>query len=183
MHCLLFLANGFEDHEALTTRDVLVRSGIKVTTVSITSETLVTSSHGITMFADITLDKLNYTLYDCLIIPGGYNGVFEGLNNCKALKEIIEYFYNSKKLIACICAGPHIIGKYGYLKNREYTCFPGCNKEIIDGIYKEEKGVCVSDFIITGKSMYYTIDFALEIVSHLLGKEKRDQVLAKLKGE
>ena len=183
MHCLLLLANGFEDHEALTTRDVLIRNNIQVTTVSITDETLVTTSHGVTLFTDQILKNINFTLFDCLIIPGGSRGVFEGLDNCSELKEIIHYFNNEKKLIACICAGPHIIGKYGILKDKKYTCFPGCNGKIIGGEYHQELGVVKDDNIITGKSMYYTIDFALEIVEALLGKEKRNQSELKLKGE
>lgn len=183
MKCLLFLANGFEDHEALTTRDVLIRSGIEVTTVSITDDIKVTTSHGVTLFADKLLKDVDANAFDAIILPGGYNGVFEGLDNCDALEEIIKNYNNSNKLICAICAAPHIIGKYGLLKDKKYTCFPGCNDKFEGGEYQQKFGVVTDGNIITAKSMYYTIQFALEIVEYLLGKDKRYFMELKLRGE
>lgn len=182
MNCVLFLANGFEDHEALTTRDILIRSGINVTTVSITNDKLVKTSHNVLVYADEVLENVDFDIFDGMIIPGGYNGVFQGLDKVLQMKDIIKSFDQRGKLICAICAGPHILGKYGFLESKSYTSFPGCNKDVIGGNYLNQ-GVVQDENYITGKSMYYTIDFALEIVKYLLGNDKKIEMLNKIKGE
>jgi 4-methyl-5(b-hydroxyethyl)-thiazole monophosphate biosynthesis len=49
-----FLANGFEDIEALAPVDILRRGGVEVVTVSITGSEFVTSAHGVSVKADAT---------------------------------------------------------------------------------------------------------------------------------
>ena len=58
----LFLAEGFEEIEALTAVDVLRRAGMPVKTVSITSSPLVTGAHGITVKADVLYDATHFTV-------------------------------------------------------------------------------------------------------------------------
>ncbi len=179
MKCLLLLANGFEDHEALTTRDVLLRSNIQVDTASITKTKVVTSSHDLILYTDYILEEINYEDYGCLILPGGKKGVTEGLSNLYNLKDMLKHFANGK-LIAAICAAPSLLGMNDLLINKNYTCFPGFENNFYKGHY-QDKGVVIDGNIITSKSMYYTIDFALEIIKKITGHN--ETACLKLKGE
>ena len=98
------------------------------------------------------------------------------------MEEIIDYFVKNEKLVASICAAPHLLGRKGYFNNLEYTCFPGFEKYCVGGIYKNQ-GVVVTKKFITAKSMYYSIDFALAILEYLYGKEYSKKIELSLKGE
>lgn len=181
MRGLMILADGFEDTEALTTRDVLTRGGIEVTTCSITDRLEVESSFGVHVLADALL-KLIFDCepYDFIILPGGGRGT-RNLLECQFLKQYLDYFIAENKLVCAICAAPSILGKYGFLKNRKYTCFAGFNARI-DGIFTGNE-VEKDGNIITGRSMQYSIPFALEIIDHLLGSEIKEKVLIGLQGK
>lgn len=181
MKCLLILANGFEDTEALTTRDVLIRAGIIVDTASITDEFEVKSSFGVTVKADLLLKKIkDCSEYDGIILPGGGIGT-KNLLGCEFLKAYLDEFILHNKVVAAICAAPSVLGKYGYLENRKFTCFAGFNHGFA-GIFTGEE-VVVDSNIITGRSMAYSIKFGLAIVEKLLGLETKEKVLIGLKGE
>ncbi|MFA7105000.1 MAG: DJ-1/PfpI family protein, partial [Dysgonamonadaceae bacterium] len=49
MNVIVFLATGFEETEAIATIDVLRRAGINATTVSISGDYDVTSTHNVTI--------------------------------------------------------------------------------------------------------------------------------------
>ncbi|MFA5542940.1 MAG: DJ-1 family glyoxalase III [Bacilli bacterium] len=176
---LVILANGFEDTEALTTIDVLKRAKIDVTTATINEDLEVVSQYGHVIKANALLRKVNFNDFDFLVIPGG-KAVYNHLLNNNEVHDCVMNFYNSKKLIAAICAGPMVLGKLGILKNLEYTCFPGC-EDAIEGL-KVDKNVVVTEMIITGRSMYYSIEFALEIVNKLLDNNTKDSILKSIKG-
>lgn len=180
MKCLMILADGFEDTEALTTRDVLIRAGIEVTTASITDHQEVESSFGVLVLADSLLKLIfDTTPYDAIILPGGGRGT-RNLSECELLPQYLEKFNQQNKYICAICAAPSILGKLGYLENRKYTCFAGFN-EGIAGIFTG-KEVETDGKFITARSMQYSIPFALEIVNNLLGKEIKEKVLVGLQG-
>lgn len=179
MKALIVLSNGFEDVEALCTFDILKRSGIELTKVSLDSLNVL-SAYGNIVNADVLLKDIDYNDFDFLIIPGG-KAVFEVLNKRKEIDDLIDDFYFKNKLIACICAAPLLLGKRGYFEGLEYTCFPGCDELIISGI-KSDEAVVSNDKFITAKSMYYTIPFALEIVNRVLGYEKMEKVKRNIMG-
>jgi len=116
MRGLLILADGFEDTEALTTRDVLIRAGFDVRTCSITDRLEVQSSFGVSVLADALL-KLVFDLepYDFIILPGGGRGT-RNLAECEFLKAYLDHFILHNKLVCAICAAPSVLGLYGYLK-------------------------------------------------------------------
>lgn len=180
MRGLLILADGFEDTEALTTRDVLTRAGIEVKTCSITDRLEVESSFGVHVLADALL-KLVFDLepYDFIVLPGGGRGT-RNLKECEFLKQYLDYFIEKKKLVCAICAAPSILGGFGYLQNRKYTCFAGFNAGIVGNFTGNE--VEKDGNIITARSMQYSIPFALTIVETLLGKEVKEKVLIGLQG-
>lgn len=176
MKALMIVSQGLEECEGLVTRDILLRSGIEVTMMSLNNEEEITSSHKL----DIkVLPYFNdYQSYDLLILPGGKVGTLNNDNNPK-INELLDFFIRNKS-VAAICAAPSILGKRGYLKNKKYTCYPGWEKEEY-GIYTGEE-VVKDGNIITGRSMYFTNDFALKIVESLLGKEKRIEIEKQIKG-
>lgn len=181
MRGLMLLANGFEDTEALTTRDVLTRAGIEMTTASITDYQQVQSSFGVEVLSDALLKLIfDTTPYDFLVLPGGGRGT-KNLAESQLVSIYIDKFVKSNKLVCAICAAPSILGHLGYLKGLRYTCFAGC-EEGIDGIFTGNEVEHDGQFI-TARSMAYSIPFALEIIATLLGKEKANQVLIGLQGQ
>lgn len=180
MKGIVILANGFEDTEAIATIDVLKRSKLEITTVSFDS-LAVTSAYNIQVQADMLYKDLKLEEYDFLVIPGG-RAVFNVLDKKEEVSELIKIFMEQEKLVAAICAAPMLVGKLGYLKDREYTCFPSC-EEGIEGIHRPKKGVVRDGNIITAKAMAFSIDFALEIIEYLQGKEKRNAIYRNVRGE
>lgn len=179
MKVLMLLANGFEDTEGLTTRDVLIRGGIEVVTASITSQREVISSFGVLLLADTTIDKVNPNDFEALILPGGGRGT-TNLASSLAVKEMVLRFDSMNKLMAAICAAPSVYGKYGLLKGKRYTCFAGCN-EGVEGNFTANE-VEVDGRFITARSMQYSIPFALAIIEKLVGKEAAERVVIGLRG-
>lgn len=162
---LIILANGFEESEAIITIDILRRAKIDLDLVSLEKELTVTSSNNITILADKNYKNINLQNYDFLIIPGG-KAVFRFHLDSLITKSVVDYFMLKKKLVACICAAPMILGKYGYLKDLEYTCFPGCESEEYQGLLKDNNAVTCQN-VITGKAAGATFDFAYHIVEYL----------------
>lgn len=167
---LILLANGFEDTEAITTIDILRRAKLDLDLVSVHQQLEILTQSKMNIKAEKLLQDINLNDYDFLVIPGG-GAVFNVLSKLEVVNEVIKEFDNKKKLIASICAAPSLLGKLGLFKNLEFTCYPSC-EEGIEGIYTT-KGVEVHKNYITAKSMAYTVDFALEIVSYLLGEKAK----------
>ena len=181
MRGLMLLADGFEDTEALTTRDVLTRAGIEVTTASISDYQQVQSSFGVEILSDALLKLVfDITPYDFLVLPGGGKGT-ANLEASSIVHNCIDKFIKYDKYVCAICAAPSILGHRGYLKDKKFTCFAGCEKGI-DGIFTG-KEVEQDGKIITARSMMYSIPFGLKIIENLLGKEAAQKVEIGLKGQ
>lgn len=134
----VFLAEGFEEIEALTVVDLLRRAGIPVKTVSITTALQVTGAHGVTVKADLIFDNTLFTNAEWLILPGGMPGA-QNLYEFAPLEGLLKTQLNSENgRIAAICASPAVVlGQMGLLKNEKATCYPGFEnmlhcKEIVD---------------------------------------------------
>ncbi len=172
----LFLANGFEEIEGLTALDVLRRAGEEVMTVGVGSEKIV-GSHKVPVICDTTVDKIEKTDdLKAVILPGGMPGTL----NLEADKTVQEYidFANKKGAFVCaICAAPSILGHKGLLQGKKAVCFPGFEKDLV-GADICENGVVRDGNIITAKGMGVSLEFGLEILAVLQGKEKADAVKA-----
>jgi 4-methyl-5(b-hydroxyethyl)-thiazole monophosphate biosynthesis len=158
----VFLADGFEEMEAVAPIDILRRLKIEVTTVGVTGE-YVTGSHGITVKADTVIDDENFDDVSAVVLPGGMPGTLNLGNNeklCALLKKCAE----EKILISALCAAPSVLGKLSILKGREFTCYPSF-EEGADGIYKNEPLVISENdgTVITawGPGAAYKFGFAL----------------------
>ncbi len=163
----VFLADGFEEIEAVTPIDILRRGGVDVRTCSITSSTTVTSAHGVPFVADTTLNTLSDG-EDVILLPGGMPGT-TNLKNCDALcRRIIEH--NEKGgLLAAICAAPTVYGDLGLLSEKEATCYPSMENELRCKHFSKEKTV-VSDNFITSRGAGTAANFGFCLLSLL--KEK-----------
>jgi 4-methyl-5(b-hydroxyethyl)-thiazole monophosphate biosynthesis len=164
----MFLAQGFEEVEALAPLDLLRRAGLEVTTVGIGGDSI-TGSHGITVKADVKDKKAKFENIDMVILPGGMPGTLN-LNNSQKLCNLLKESAKSGVLLAAICAAPSVLGNLGLLKGKNYTCYPSFEKDIFGGNYTAEK--CVADNsgdfpVITAKGPGAANEFAFAIVDYL----------------
>ena len=170
----VFLADGFEEIEGLTVVDLLRRANVEVTTVSITESKTIHGAHGIDVQADKMFEEVEYSSQDMLVLPGGMPGTIH-LGEHKKLEELLRKFDADKKFIAASCAAPSVFGKYGFLRGKRATSYPGFEKELEGAEYVTES-VVKAEHIITSRGMGTAIDFALELISVLLGKEKAEEI-------
>ena len=162
----IFLDNGFEEIEAITTIDLLRRANIAVTTVSITGNPMVLGAHNIAVEADGLIERIDFSDAEMLILPGGQTK----LGECSALRELLV----ADKPIAAICAAPAVLGKLGILKGKQATCYPGfqdaLGESYVGGLVVESKN------IITAKGPGLSADFAFCIIEHIKGSDVADAV-------
>ncbi len=170
----VFLADGFEEIEAICAVDVLRRAECSVNTVSVLDSRTVTGAHGIKVVADIDYKDIVLEEIEAIVLPGGMPGVLN-LENSQAVNKAIDYCNNNSKYIAAICAAPSILGKKGLLKDISATCFPGFENDLI-GSKLSSSYMCVDKNIITAKGPGMSIEFALEIVKIMFGKEKSEEI-------
>lgn len=173
---LVPLAEGFEELEAVSIIDTLRRAGLFVTVASLKNETLVKGANNICIKADCTLDSQKDTSnFDAFVLPGGSNGMLN-LKADERVLRICDYMCKNNLLVAAVCAAPIVLGASGILKDREFTCYPGCEGEIKDGKYQKEPIVVVDKNIITSKGPAAAVLFALEIVKYLCGEAKQKEI-------
>ena len=173
---IVFLATGFEEMEAIGTIDILRRANIETLTVSVTGNKTVTGVHNIQVIADELFENVDCTAYDALVLPGGGPGS-EMLNKHEGVRKAIVNQYESDKLIAAICASPRVFGSLGLLKNKNATCYPGIEPELIGATLSEEPAV-IDGNIITGRGPALVMDFALAIVDYLYGSDDESNNVA-----
>ncbi|MBE7039343.1 MAG: DJ-1/PfpI family protein [Ruminococcaceae bacterium] len=166
---LVFLADGFEEAEALVPVDVLKRCGLDVRTVSIMETNVVTGTHGIKVIADEVYKDLSPSSPDAVILPGGLPGA-DHLQSSPYVKEHIVAANKEGRLIGAICAAPKVLGAYGLLEGKKAVCYPGFEDKL-KGAHVSDHGVMVCDNIITSRAAGKCFDFAFEIAK-ALGKEK-----------
>ncbi len=165
----LFLAEGFEEIEALTPVDMLRRAGKEIRTVGIGGKTVV-GAHGISVLADMSEEKFSDASPEMIILPGGMPGTLN-LDASPTVERAIGAALSSGAYIAAICAAPTILGKRGLLVGKEAVCYPGMEDGLTDAILSE-KTVVRDGRIITAAGMGAALAFSLELVSVLCGEEK-----------
>lgn len=172
----LFLAEGFEEIEALTAVDVLRRADIPVKTVSITSALQVKGAHGITVTADVLFDNTLFSSAEWLILPGGMPGA-TNLYNCAPLQGLLRRQAQSGKgRIAAICAAPAVVlGQMGLLEGRKATCYPGF-ENLLKGANAVSAPVTTDDKFVLGNGPANALPWALAIVKEARGENLATQV-------
>ena len=167
---LVFLADGFEEIEALTPIDVLRRAGLEVKTVSVMEGPVVVGAHGVPVIADCMFDEINPSHADMLLLPGGMPGA-TNLDEHDGLGSLIQNFAAGGKDLAAICAAPLVLGKRGLLNGKRATCYPGFESYLEGAIYTAALVEQDGNFI-TGKGPGAAMDFAFAIVEKYVGAEK-----------
>jgi len=163
----VFLADGFEDVEAVTPIDYLRRAGAKVTVVGISGEKAV-SAHGLTVLCDCGIDEIvSSPLPDLAVLPGGGPGS-KNLASSSALKGLISRMFAENRLVGAICAAPAVaLGSWGLLSLRKYTCYPGMGEDL--PVKPLSARVVVDGNLITSRAPGTAEEFSLELVRALCG--------------
>lgn len=174
----IFLAEGFEEIEALTVVDLLRRAGIEITTASITGKKEVTGSHAITVMADALIEDIDFDSYDMLILPGGMPGT-TNLDNCALLKEQIKKFHDAGRNLAAICAAPTVYGKMGILQGKKACCYPGRETDLL-GADIQTTEVTRDGHFLTSRGMGTAIPFGLAIIEQFQGAEAAADMAQKI---
>ena len=176
----MFLANGFEETEALAPLDLLIRAGADIKTVAVGSDgKSVVGAHGIGVEADITEDELVYENIEMIILPGGMPGSLN-LDASPFANVLIEAVKKNGGIIAAICAAPLVLGRRGLLEGKRAVCYPGFEKELI-GATISEAPVCLSENIITAAGAGVAAEFGFEILSYLKSKNEAEQLKRAMK--
>ncbi|XOQ44132.1 MAG: DJ-1/PfpI family protein [Clostridium sp.] len=173
----LFLAQGFEEVEAITPLDLLRRAGASIKTVGIGGRQ-VTGSHGIEVTADLDEKQVDMQNMEMIILPGGVPGI-NNLEKSPVVQESINYCAQNGKKIAAICAAPSILGRMGVLAGHCAVCYPGYENELKGAEVKTDP-VCVSGNIITARGAGVALPFGLKLVEILFGKQKSDEMKEKV---
>ena len=173
----VFLADGFEDVEALIPIDVLRRGGVEVVTVSTTEFPLVESAHGVNIEADIQFEQSDYEDADLIMLPGGMPGASNLFAHEGVCKVVMDQFAAGKK-VAAICAAPAVVlAQLGILDGKKATCYPGFEK-----VLKEAGATYTGDLftadgnVTTGEGPAAAFPYAYELLAQLVDKKTSDQI-------
>ncbi len=172
---LVFLAEGFEEMEAVICIDILRRGGIDVITAAVGDNDIVTGSRRIPVKADILLKDL-HLIPDALVFPGGLTGA-ENLAASGLVKNLAIQCANEKKIIAAICASPaYSLVKFGLLTGRKATCYPDFIGRFGNDVTYVKEDVVLDGNIITSAGVGTAFSFALTIVKELAGEKTANEV-------
>ena len=197
-HIAVFLAEGFEEIEALTVVDVCRRAGIETDMVSVTESLGVTGGHNIKVYADMCYGDVDFEKLDMLVFPGGLNGT-KGLEAHESLMGRLDEFYKKGKYAVGRCCAvyfrkngrpaanqlekindaPSIFGHRGILRGRNACCYPSFEPHL-DGAKVTEGPVEVSDHVVTSRGMGTAIDFGLKIVGIFEGEDAAEALAAQI---
>lgn len=184
----VFLADGFEVSEALTTVNMLRRGGVNVKTVSIYDDRIVTSSNRIPVVADMAFGEFRASTTfgaclptDVMIFPGGMPGS-SNLAAFSKLMDIMKQHYEAGGTVAAICAAPSVVlSLLPDIQGKKMTCYDGFGEALTaKGAEYVKEGVVVDGTMITGRGPGWAVDFGLAILAHIKGQETADKVKAGL---
>ena len=164
----LFLANGFEEIEALCPLDLLRRAGLEVTTVGVGGE-YIRGAHGITVQADIPDTLFADADPDMVILPGGMPGA-TNLDASRTVDAAVRVAAKRGAYLAAICAAPLVLGRRGLLAGKRAICFPGFEGELTGADVATERVVRDGN-VITAAGMGVALEFGLALVAALKGED------------
>jgi len=170
----VFLAEGFEEIEALTVVDLCRRAGIDTPMVSVMDDKTVKGSHSIPIVADKFLTDVEFEKVDMIVLPGGMPGTLN-LEKCGLLMEQVKAFYAKGKYISAICAAPTVFAHLGLLEGRNACCYPSMEEDMA-GAKVSRNPVEISEHVTTSRGMGTAMDLGLAIVERFKGKEIADKL-------
>ena len=170
----VFLADGFEEIEALAPVDILRRAGLSVKTVSVMDEQVVAGAHGVPVLSDVMFDEVNAEDAEMILLPGGLPGA-TNLDAHQGLSQMILDFAKEEKPLAAICAAPLVFGNRGLLEGKKATCYPGFETYLKGAQYTAALVEKDGNFI-TGKGPGAAMEFAFAIVEKYCGMDKVNEL-------
>lgn len=170
----MLLGTGFEETEAIAPLDLLRRAGVDVLTVGVTGKT-VYGGHNIGIEADITIDEMDLTNLEMIILPGGLGGVASARASQPAL-DALKFAWENDKFVAAICAGPTVLADLGITDGKNATCYPGCENDMGNANMNPDKPFVRDGKLITGASAGCAVKFGLALVEALKGKDVSDAI-------
>ena len=173
----VFLADGFEETEAIAPLDMLKRAGVEVRTVGVTGAE-VTGTKGVRVLPDLTPENAPFEDCEGVFLPGGMPGT-ENLFRSDYVRSAVEYCAANDRLICAICAAPSVLGRMGLLRGRSAVCYPGFEK-YLDGCRVPDLPVCTDGKIVTGRGAGCVFPFAHAVITLLRGGAAADRVLAEV---
>ena len=176
----MFLADGFEEVEALCPLDILRRAGVEVTTVGVGKD-MIRGAHGITVLADIPDVMYRDSSPDMIILPGGMPGA-ANLDACKTVDAALKAASRKGSFMAAICAAPFVLGKRGLLEGKRAVCYPGFEGDLVGAEVDETKTVVRDGNVITAKGMGAAFEFGLELVRCLCDDDTAEKIKASVFG-
>lgn len=176
MACVLIpLAEGCEELEAVTVIDLLRRAQIEVVTAGL-KEGPVRGSRGTVLVPDTVLDSVMAREFDMIVLPGGLPGA-NHLDADPRVHRLLKRHHAEQRYAAAICAAPKVLAKAGLLDGRSATSYPGAvTIEDFPEVDVLNAPVVVDGKVITSRGPGTAMDFALQLIESLVGKEKRDEV-------
>ena len=165
----VLLGTGFEEIEALAPVDLLRRAGVEVKTVGLNGK-IVCGGHAIGVEADLTIDELDVSDAEMIVLPGGLGGV-ASIRGCEKALEAVREVSKAGKYIAAICAGPTVLADLGLLSGVQATCYPGQIQNMKDALVVENAAYVADGKVITGTSAGTAVPFALALIEALKGAE------------
>ena len=176
---LVPLAQGCEELEAVTIIDLLRRAGITVVTAGL-DKASVKASRGVMLIPDTTLDEAIKQSFDMIVLPGGLPGA-DHLNNDTRIHKLLKDMHQQGKYIAAICAAPKVLADAGLLANKSATIYPGVlDKMQVPQMQFVDAPVVKDEQVITSRGPGTAMDFTLELIEILVGRDTRNQVEAGL---
>lgn len=173
---LVFLADGFEEIEALTLVDYFRRADIFVDMVSVGDDLFVCGSHDIIVKADRLIDDIDLDFYDGIYIPGGSVGA-KNLRDDKRVIDIVKKFDEEKKIICAICAGPSVLDRAGIVSDRNLVCHPSVEKSLLNvGKIKSDELIVVDGNIFTSRGAGASVFLALKLIEKIKGIDVKERI-------
>ncbi|WP_455528794.1 DJ-1 family glyoxalase III [Huintestinicola sp.] len=169
----VFLAQGFEETEAITPIDMLRRCGKEVITVGVTGKT-VTGAHNIPVTCNITIDETVTDGLEMIVLPGGMPGT-KNLAADKRVNDLIAYANNNGLLIGAICAAPSILGGLGLLNGKKAVCYPGFENALKGADVLTVPAVRDGN-IITARGAGAALEFSEELITALFDRKTAEEL-------
>jgi len=170
---VVFLADGFEEVEAMAIVDVLRRAEIDTVTAGL-HDGPITSARKVKVIPDTVIDTVKADDFDMVVLPGGQPGA-DNLNADKRVKELLRNFGQKGKLTGAICAAPIVLAGAGLLQGKHATSYPSYKDRLGTVVY-EDKTVVEDGNILTSRGPGTALSFGLAIVARLVNKEKAQKI-------
>ncbi len=170
----VFLADGFEEGEALIPVDLLRRAGAEVTTASIEHLALRAGLARHHCDSGALAENVPLEEYGMVVLPGGLRGT-QNLSQSALVKRAVLAFARQGKWVAAICAAPGLLGEWGLLQGRRATCYPAAEEKCAGAVLTRGE-VCTDGNLVTGRGLGAAIPFGLALVGHIAGQAESARI-------